>query len=78
MSRVNVKLIVKWNHEDNIPEVLDCWDEYVLDSWPEGFDEKLTELRAEHDCSVVVVETWFDDAEVEKALTHAGLTGRPA
>lgn len=75
MSKVNLSLIVKWNKWDNISEVVDAWDEYCVNSNPDGFAERVDELRKEYG-NVVVVGTWYDDEHVEGALTNKGLPGR--
>lgn len=55
------------------PEVLVCWDEFCVESNPDGFDEECAKSREKYGdefAAMRVFEVEVDGEEIVKHLTH--------
>lgn len=43
--RITCLLGIRKSHPDGVPEVMVAWDEYCIDSYPEGFEEECEKAK---------------------------------
>ena len=52
---MKLHIIMGRRPESDVPEALDCWDEYTIDENPDGFEEAIRTHKAKSDFAAVSV-----------------------